>query len=159
WKALGRIDPSAAHPPLYSTYLAVISWFGGTSALAHRLASCVLGAGGVVLVGMVARRIAGPRAMMLAAVLAAGYPMMWINDGMLTSESVYIPLVALVLLFAYRLWESRSWVDAALLGVTIGLAALTRPEAVLLVALVGVPFLFAPSQGELRRRILVFLLI
>ena len=51
WKALGRIDPSGAHPPLYSMYLAVVSWFGGTTPLVHRLASCVLGAGGVVLSG------------------------------------------------------------------------------------------------------------
>ena len=116
WKALGRIDPSGAHPPLYSMYLAVVSWFGGTTPLVHRLASCVLGAGGVVLIGLVARRIAGPRAMLLAAFLGAVYPMLWINDGMLISESMYVPLVALTLLCAYRLWESprgstrRSWV-------------------------------------------------
>jgi 4-amino-4-deoxy-L-arabinose transferase-like glycosyltransferase len=159
WKALHRIDPSAAHPPLYPLYLAVISKFGGTTPLAHRLASTVLGAGGVVLVGMVARRIAGPRAMLIAAFLAAVYPMLWINDGMLVSESLYIPLVALLLLFAYRLWDSRSWLDAALLGGAIGLAALTRPEAVMLVPLVGLPFLFVKSTGDLKRRILVFLLI
>ena len=159
WKALHRIDPSAAHPPLYPLYLAIISKFGGTTPLAHRLASTVLGAGGVVLVGMVARRIAGPRAMLLAAFLAAVYPMLWINDGMLVSESLYIPLVALLLLMAYRLWDSRSWLDAALLGGVIGLAALTRPEAVMLVPLVGLPFLFVKSTGDLKRRILVFLLI
>ena len=159
WKALGRIDPSAAHPPLYSLYLAVVSWFGGTTPLAHRLASCVLGAGGVVLLAMVARRIAGPRAMLLAAFLGAVYPMLWINDGMLISESMYVPLVALILLFAYRLWDSRSWLDAALLGGAIGFASLTRPEAVMLVALIGVPFLFVPRFGAVKRRILVLLLV
>ena len=159
WKALGRIDPSGAHPPLYSMYLAVVSWFGGTTPLVHRLASCVLGAGGVVLIGLVARRIAGPRAMLLAAFLGAVYPMLWINDGMLISESMYVPLVALTLLCAYRLWESRSWLDAAFLGGAIGLAALTRPEAVMLVALVGLPFVFVRSTGDLKRRILVVLLI
>jgi Dolichyl-phosphate-mannose-protein mannosyltransferase len=159
WKALHRIDPSAAHPPLYSMYLAVVSWFGGVTPLAHRLASCVLGAGGVVLVGLVARRIAGPRAMLIAAFLAAVYPMLWINDGMLISESLYVPLIALVLLLAYRFWDSRSWLDAGLLGGAIGLAALTRPEAVVLVPLVGGPYLFAKSTPELKRRILMFLLI
>jgi 4-amino-4-deoxy-L-arabinose transferase-like glycosyltransferase len=159
WKALGRLDPSAAHPPLYSMYLAVISWFGGTTALVHRLASCFLGAGGVVLIGLVARRIAGPRAMLLAAFLAAVYPMLWINDGMLVSESLYVPLVALILLCAYRFWDSRSWLDAGLLGGAIGLAALTRPEAVMLVPLVAGPYLFAKSTPEVKRRILSFLLI
>ncbi len=159
WKALHRIDPSAAHPPLYSMYLAVISWFGGTSALTHRLASCVLGTGGVVLIGLVARRIAGPRAMLIAAFLAAVYPMLWINDGMLISESLYVPLVALVLLCAYRFWDSRSWLDAAFLGGAIGLAALTRPEAVALVPLVAGPFLFARSTPDVKRRVLTFLLV
>lgn len=159
WKALGRIRPSAAHPPLYTMYLSVVSSFGGTSALAHRLASTVLGAGGVVLVGMAARRIAGPRAMLLAAGLAAVYPMLWINDGMLISESLYVPIVAAVLLFAYRLWDTRSGLDAALLGGIIGLGALTRPEAVLLVPLIGVPFLFARRGGTIGRRVLTVLLI
>ena len=111
WKALGRIDPSGAHPPLYSMYLAVVSWFGGTTPLVHRLASCVLGAGGVVLIGLVARRIAGPRAMLLAAFLGAVYPMLWINDGMLISESMYVPLVA---------------VDTAVRVPTLGVAVVAR---------------------------------
>ena len=159
WKALGRIRPSAAHPPLYTTYLGVVSWFGGTSALTHRLASTVLGAGGVVLIGMAARRIAGPRAMLLAAGLAAIYPMLWINDGMLISESLYVPLVAATILFTYRLWDTWSWRDAVILGGIIGLGALTRPEAVLLVPLLGLPFLFARGGGTLARRVLTVVLV
>jgi 4-amino-4-deoxy-L-arabinose transferase-like glycosyltransferase len=158
WKALGRLDPSAAHPPLYSLYLAVISRFGGTSALTQRLASCVLGAGGVVVIGLVGRKIAGPRAGIVAAFVGAVYPMLWINDGMLISESLYVLIVAAVLLAAYRLWESRSWLDAFLLGGAIGLACLTRPEAVMLVPFIGLPLVLA-RNGELGRRILVFLVI
>ena len=108
WKALGRIEPSAAHPPLYSMYLGVFSWLGFTSALAHRLASCLLGAAAVVVVGLVGRKIAGDRAGLIGAGIAAVYPQLWINDGMLVSESMYILMIAVTLLFAYRLWESRS---------------------------------------------------
>jgi len=96
---------------------------------------------------------------LLAAFLGAIYPMLWINDGMLISESLYVPLVALMLLCAYRFWDSRSWLDAGLLGAAIGLASLTRPEAVILVPLVGGPFLFAKSTRDVKRRILTFLLI
>ena len=145
WKALHRLDPSAAHPPLYSLYLAVVSLLGGTSALAQRLASCLLGAGSVVVVGLVARRIAGERAGLIAAFLAAVYPMLWINDGMLISESLYTLLIAAVLLFAYRLWESRRWLDAVFLGGFIGLACLTRPEAVLLVPVHRCPVPASPT--------------
>lgn len=151
WKALGRIDPSAAHPPLYSLYLAVYSWLGFTTPLAHRLASCLLGAGGVVLIGYAGRRIAGPRAGLLAAALGAVYPMLWINDGMLTSESMYVALIAWMILAAYRFWDSRSWLDAGVLGLTIGLASLTRPEAWVLVPFAGIPFLFARGSTPRRR--------
>ena len=157
WKALGRIDPSAAHPPLYSMYLAVISWFGGTTPLAHRLASCVLGAAAIGVVALVARRIAGERAGIIAGLLGAVYPMLWINDGMLISESMYVLVIALVLLAAYRLWSSRSRLDAVFLGGTIGLACLTRPEAIMLVPFIGLPFLFL--GGGWRRRLLPAFLV
>jgi 4-amino-4-deoxy-L-arabinose transferase-like glycosyltransferase len=157
WKALGRIDPSAAHPPLYSMYLAVISWFGGTSPLAHRLASCVLGAAAIGVVALVARRIAGERAGIIAGLLGAVYPMLWINDGMLISESMYVLVIALVLLAAYRLWSTRSRLDALFLGATIGLACLTRPEAIMLVPFIGLPFLFL--GGGWRPRLLPAFLV
>jgi hypothetical protein len=55
-------------------------------------------------------------------------------DGSLRSESLYLPLIALVLLLAYRV---KDWRGAALLGVAVGLAALTRSEALLLVPLLA----------------------
>ena len=157
WKALGRIEPSGAHPPLYSLYLSVFSWFGFTTPLAHRLASCLLGMAAVVVVGLVGRRIAGDRAGLIAAAIAAVYPQLWINDGMLVSESMYILVIAATLLFAYRLWASRSWVDAALLGGAIGLCCLTRPEAIILVPLIGIPFLFSRRErfGHRLRTVVV----
>ena len=158
WQALHRLDPSAAHPPLYSLYLAGVSLLGGTSALSQRLASCLLGAGSVVVMGLVARRIAGERAGLIAAFLAAVYPMLWINDGMLISESLYTLLIAAVLLFAYRLWESRRWFDAVFLGAAIGLSCLTRPEAILLVPFIGLPFLLAHDESVRRRVLGVFVI-
>ena len=158
WKALGRLQPSAAHPPLYSLYLSVYSWLGFTTPLAHRLASCALGVAGVVVVGFVGRRIAGDRAGLIAAGVAAVYPQLWINDGMLISESMYVVMIAITLLFAYRLWESRRWSDAACLGAAIGLSALTRPEAVILVPLIGVPFVFSRRE-PVKRRIGTFLVV
>jgi Dolichyl-phosphate-mannose-protein mannosyltransferase len=158
WKALGRIEPSAAHPPLYPLYLSGFSWLGFATPLAHRLASCLLGAGGVLLVGLAGRRIAGPRAGLLAAGVAAVYPMLWINDGMLTSESMYVLIVAGMILAAYRLWDDRTWLNAGILGATIGLASLTRPEAIVLVPFIGLPYLFARGSA-LRRRVALFLVI
>jgi hypothetical protein len=85
--------------------------------------------------------VGGPRVGLLAAAIAAVYPALWMLDASLRSESLYLPLIALVLLLAYQV---SSWRRAALLGVAIGLAALTRSEAVLLLPLL----LFAVPRGK-----------
>jgi 4-amino-4-deoxy-L-arabinose transferase-like glycosyltransferase len=99
---------------------------------AHRLASAVAGAAGVLLLGLVARRLGGDRAALVALGLGAIYPMLWINDGMVLSESLYVPMVALVMLAAYRFWDRPDVASAVLFGGAVALAGLTRAEALLL---------------------------
>lgn len=143
--------PTAAHPPLYSLYLAVWSWLGMESHLQHRLVSALLGTACVVVVGLVGRRLGGDRAGLVAAVFAALYPNLWINDGVLAAESAYALCVALVLLAAYRLWDSGRVGDALWLGAAIGAATLARAEGALLVVLVALPlvwFLRGPDRRE-----------
>jgi hypothetical protein len=77
---------------------------------------------------------------------------------MLTSESMYVPIIAGMILAAYRLWDSRTWANAGILGVTIGLASLTRPEAIVLVPFLGLPYVFARG-ADVRRRIGLFLVL
>ena len=45
----GVITPSAQHPPLYTIYLGLWSFFGVDSATGHKLVSCLLGVGVVVV--------------------------------------------------------------------------------------------------------------
>jgi hypothetical protein len=115
-------------PPLYPGLLAIPSALGLDSVNAHRVVSCVLGAAAVVLIGMLGRRVAGDRVGLIAAGIAAVYPALWMLDASVRSESLYLPLIALVLLLAY---DGRGW----LLGAAIGFAALTRSEAFLLLPL------------------------
>jgi hypothetical protein len=152
WRALGRFDPTAGHPPMYTLYLGFWSFVGLATPVWHRLVSCLLGAAMVALCGLAGRRIAGDRAGLLAAAAGAVYPALWINDGMLVSESMYQLLIAGVLLTAYRLWQQPSRGNAAWLGAAIALASLTRPEAVLLFPLIGVPFL-VKGTPETKRRV------
>lgn len=154
WQGLDRLDPTAAHPPLYPLVLALPSKLGLDTPLAHRLVSAGIGAAAVLVVGLVGRRIAGARAGLLAAGAAALSPSLWINDGMLVSESLYALLVAALLLAAQGLWARRTWPGAAVLGAMIGLAALTRPEAILFLPLLGVPLLLSRS-GSWRDRLVV----
>jgi hypothetical protein len=131
--------PTAAHPPLYSLYLAAWSVLGLETPLQHRLVSVLLGVATVVVLGLAGRRLAGHAAGIGAAVLAALYPNLWINDGLLAAESAYALGIAFVLAASYRLWDRQTWADAALLGAAIGFATLARAEGALLFATVALP--------------------
>lgn len=154
---VGFIDPilfqtfhlrlqAAHHPPLYVVFLAAASKVVGTSPQSLRLATCLLSVAMVIVVGLVGRRVAGERAGVLAAVVAAVYPNLWANDPLLLSEPLYGLMIALVLLTAYRLWDDPRPREAVFLGAALGLATLTRAEALLLFVLLAVP-LVAMCRG------------
>jgi 4-amino-4-deoxy-L-arabinose transferase-like glycosyltransferase len=131
--------PSALHPPLWPFLLAGASKLGATSFLAHRLVGAIPGTLTVVLIGLLGRRVAGERAGLLAAATAAAYPTLVAADGSLMSETLYGTFVAASLVLAYRLLDRPSVSAAAALGAAIGLAALTRGEAVLFLVLLALP--------------------
>src|SRR4051812_73202 len=90
----GAYLPSAVHPPLFSTILGAASTVGADSVRAHQIVGCILGAATVTVVGVCARSIIGARAGLLAAALAAIYPALWVNDGLVVSESASALLTA-----------------------------------------------------------------
>jgi 4-amino-4-deoxy-L-arabinose transferase-like glycosyltransferase len=138
----GRVVQAADHPPLYQLWLTIASVVDPgrqTWQATHMLWSCVLGAGSVIFCGLVGRRLAGPRCGLLAAAVAAAYPNMWLHDGALLSETMSIFLVSVTLWAAYRYWDVPSVGRAVLLGLCTGLAALSRPELILLLPLLLVP--------------------
>jgi 4-amino-4-deoxy-L-arabinose transferase-like glycosyltransferase len=139
---------TADKPPLYPLLLTIPSLLGWKTLVAHRVVSCLMGAALVAGVGLLGRRVGGERVGLVAAAIAALYPLLVVLDGSLRSESLYLPLIALVLLLAYRAIDAPSPWRAALLGVAIGLAALTRSEALLLVLLLGVPVLGLTPAGR-----------
>jgi hypothetical protein len=150
----GRETPSAGHPPAYLLYLAGVSRAIGTSETTHRLASTLLGAGAVLVIGVIARRIFGSdRAGWAAAAIAAVYAHLWINDEMLMSESMYVLTTALAVLAAYAFWGSPTMRRMLVLGAAIGLAALSRAEAATLVPLLVVPFALLRRELAVRRRV------
>lgn len=130
---------TAEHPPLYSVVLAVPALVGLDSADAFRLAGAVFGAGTIALVGLLGRRLAGDRAGLIAAGIAAVYPTLIAADGALMSETLYGLLTAASLLAAYWLYDEPGFGRAAVLGVLVALTALTRGEALVLLPLLLVP--------------------
>jgi 4-amino-4-deoxy-L-arabinose transferase-like glycosyltransferase len=132
---IGRFVATAAHPPLYSVVLAGPAALGVDDPLVQRLTGTVFGSITVLCVGLLGRRLAGDRAGLLAAGLAAAYPILITADGALMSESLYGALIGGSLLAAMWLRDRPSPARAATLGALIGLATLTRGEAFVLLGL------------------------
>ena len=136
---LGIEKPSAAHPPLYSVYLALWSVLGFDTVTWHRIASCFLGTAAVVVIGLVGRRIGGNAVGLLAAGIAAVYPEMWINDGMLLSEPMAILTTAIALYALYGFARRPTIRNAVWMGLACGVAALSRTELTLLFVVAVIP--------------------
>jgi len=147
--------PDAHHPPL--TTLAVVpatAVFGvPDDTLPQRLTMCLVGAAAVGVIGLLGRRVAGDATGLTAAALAAVYPNLFINDGIVMAEALTALLAAAVLLLAYRIREQRSWMVAVGLGVVCGLAALTRAELILLLVFVAIPAALGAQRSEWRARL------
>jgi 4-amino-4-deoxy-L-arabinose transferase-like glycosyltransferase len=139
---------TAEHPPLYSVVLALPALVGLDSADAFRLAGAVFGAGTIALVGLLGRRLAGERAGLIAAGIAALYPTLIAADGALMSETLYGLLTAASLLAAYWLYDRPSLGRGAALGALVALTALTRGEALILLPLLLVPLLWRREVGS-----------
>jgi 4-amino-4-deoxy-L-arabinose transferase-like glycosyltransferase len=144
----------ADHPPLTVLSLVPTSWLFRDSTMAQRYTYCVLGAVAIVLIGLFARRLAGPAlgpvAGVAAAVVAAANPNLWMNDALVMSETISTVLIAALLWASLGLRRAPTMARACLVGALCGLTILARAEIGLFL-----PFLIIPAialGGELRRR-------
>ena len=144
--------PEAMHPPLWTLVLGGLTKLGLTARFHLQIATAVLGGVTIVLVALLARRVAGPRAAIWAAGLAACYPGFWIYERNLNAEALLFPLLAGLLLVAYRFRDRPSWGSAAAMGLLVGLLAMTRAEQVLLLVLLVVPLVLLTKVLPLARR-------
>ncbi|TMK60507.1 MAG: hypothetical protein E6G60_13370, partial [Actinobacteria bacterium] len=129
------------HPPLTSIVLLPGAALDDT--LFMRFEMVVLGLGVVVLTGLLGRRVGGNATGLIAAGIAAVYPSLWTNDGLLMSETLATLLTVRAVLLTYRLLRTRRWLDAVALGAVIALDALTRAEFALLFPLLVLPVLWS----------------
>jgi 4-amino-4-deoxy-L-arabinose transferase-like glycosyltransferase len=147
--------PDAAHPPMTSFVITPVTYFFGLhpGETPQRLTMAVLGTAVVLCVGLLGRRLAGPRVGIIAAVVAALYPNMWIPNGIVMSETVSMLLMILILLAVYRFIDSPGIFNGVVVGVGCGLEMLTRAELVLLLPLLLVPATLGTRGVPWRRRL------
>jgi hypothetical protein len=136
----GHEEPTAGHPPVWTVTLAFFSLLGLRSVLSHQLVGACIGTAGVVLIAFAAREVArGVRSPdrlrasadgvgLLAGAIAAGYPFLFINDGLVMSETMVVVVVAACTIAAVRFWRAPTVANAVVFGVLGGLAPLTRAE-------------------------------
>ena len=134
--------PAADHPPLTVFAILPIIWAGdqigfaeSATQLVVRFEMLVFGLVGIVLMALLARRLAGDVAGLAAAGISAVYPYLWVNDGLIMSESLAVLCVTGALLLLLRLIDVWKWPTALALGVVCGLGALARAELILLAPL------------------------
>jgi peptidoglycan/LPS O-acetylase OafA/YrhL/4-amino-4-deoxy-L-arabinose transferase-like glycosyltransferase len=143
--------PTAQHPPLFSSVLAGFDLLGFHSVDAQRVLLGVVASIAVFLIGLVGHRVAGPSAGLVAAGIAALDPLWFQPSAALMSESIYLVVVSAVLLLALRCLDRASRWRFVLLGAGVGLAVLTRGDALPLVLFLCVPVvLYATRSGRQR---------
>lgn len=149
----GAWIPGADHPPGFVLLLTVLDFVGLRSPLSQRYALALLGVASVLVIVAVMRRVVGERAALIAGALAAVYPNLWVNDGRIMSESMYVFCFAGALYAFFRFRAEPAWRWVVLLAVALTVAASARPEALLLFPLVLVPMVWVATDGELRKRL------
>jgi 4-amino-4-deoxy-L-arabinose transferase-like glycosyltransferase len=147
--------PAADHPPLTVLVLTPVSWLVEHAPLdavikeplhdhvrEHRYTMVLLGTLVVALVGLLGRRIGGDTVGLVAAAIAALSPNIWVNDGLVMSETLTALTVVGTLLGALWWRDRPSMRRAAVVGALCGLAILARVEFTLLVPLLALAFAF-----------------
>lgn len=137
--------PDISRPPLWPFLLAIVYTFVGVNAWYGQLFYCLLGSATCVLIALFAREFFSRRLAFLTGVIAALYCGLFLYDGWLYTEALYVFLLTC---FAYTLvrlqkslplvhqfaavrglagfWLRYRW--AILSGLSLGLIALTRPN-------------------------------
>jgi 4-amino-4-deoxy-L-arabinose transferase-like glycosyltransferase len=127
--------PTVDRAPLWPFIIALVDRIIGPQDIFVRLLLCVIGSGTCVLLYLFGKDVFGARVGIITGFMGAIYPFLYMYDGLLYSESVYI---FLLLAFCYTLYSLQRKPHVRLMitsGILIGLLSLTRPNGLALLAL------------------------
>lgn len=131
--------PTSFRAPGYPAFLALVCAICGVGPhrfFVFRLAQALLGATLAPLAWTLARQIGfGERAARWAAAIVAVFPLLIVYPLGLATENLFVPLLMLALVLLLRASERRRARDYVLVGLVLGLAALTRSVVTGFVAL------------------------
>jgi 4-amino-4-deoxy-L-arabinose transferase-like glycosyltransferase len=154
FQRLGLVRPTAEYPPLFPAVLSIAVRLGVHRVDGQRVVGACIGAITVALVGLIGRHVATPTVGLVAAAIAAISPMLFLSESILMAETLYVALVALILLLAYQAIAAPSYWRFIALGAAIGFAALTRAEGLLLGVVLVIPLCMRLIDVAVGRRVL-----
>ena len=117
--------PTAAREPGFPFFIAAVYLVCGVHPFAVLIAQCLLGAATCGLVGLLARRLAGERAGLIAAALAAFYPYGVYYCAFFLRETLVCFLFSAALLLLLRFLDEPRPAAALAAGLVSGLCAVT----------------------------------
>lgn len=139
--------------PLYPTLMAFARWFAGPELMLWT--TIVLAFVGVALVAVLARRLGGTVAGVVAALLL-GLNLIQLWWGRFPNSEIAMQIFVLGGAWAFMLaYELRSRVLFGLAGAAFGATLLARPDAVLVVGVIGAVLLGSWLLGTFRRETVV----
>ena len=134
---IGHLEPTAGHPPVWTIVMGTFAFLGATTVGQQQVISALLGLPAIVLMGLLGRRLRSERLGLLSASITATYAFVWINDGLIVSETAAIAAAAACMLAGVSFWQEPSRRRAMVLGLVGGIAALTRSELILFLPIVA----------------------
>ena len=127
--------PTVDRAPLWPFVIAIIDRLLGPQDILVRLVLCLVGSGTCGLLYLFAKDLFGERIGVFAGIVGAIYPFLYVYDGLLYAESIYI---FLLLAFCYTLYRMQRSPRLSLMvtsGILLGLLSLTRPNGIALLGL------------------------
>lgn len=148
-------EPTRVRPPLYPLFLAAIQGAAGHHYLRYAQAlQALFITMAVAVFYFIVRRVHGPRAGLVAAVVLGLFVPFAVRSALVMSEALFMLLLLLFLFWTLKALEEGRRRDYVLAGLAVGLAALARPAPILF-PLVLVPLLlqFTRHSGAGRERL------
>ena len=131
-------------PPGYPLVIGVLNLFINDLFLSGEIISVISSLVAIFLLYLIGKEIYNEEAGLFAAFSFALYPSLLSTSILVSSEALFICFMALSIYLTFILIKKNSLFYFILLGVSIGMAYLTRSEGLLLLAL---PFLHVLSSG------------
>ena len=113
-------------PPGYSFFLAIIYRIFGHNILIAKIFQAFIGSFTCIIIYFIGKNIFDKKIGILSALVAAFYPTFIIFSGLLFTETLYIFLLSLAILYLLKDFARPSIKNLLIIGVSLGLAMLTR---------------------------------